>query len=70
MAEDVVWSSLVRGGRGRFERAVLAVDEESGDFVLTTRSESPGSADRAVLARGEVRELAVALADHFGLGGA
>jgi len=59
-----VWSARVQGGGGRFERATLSIDD-GGQFVLETSSASVGSADRAVIDRGDVERLADALLDEF-----
>ncbi len=61
MGERAVWAARVRGDGGRFERAELSVDDESGRFVLRTWNVGDESADRAEFDRDDVERLTDAL---------
>jgi hypothetical protein len=66
MGERAVWAARVHGDGGRFERAELAVDDESGRFVLRTWNVGDESADAALIERDDVVRLAEVLDDELG----
>ncbi len=69
MGERALWVARVQGDGGRFERAELSVDDESGRFVLRTWNVGEESADRAVIERDDVVRLWEVLGDETAGGG-
>lgn len=68
MGERALWVARVHGDGGRFERAELAVDDESGRFVLRTWNRGDESADVAMFDRADVERLVDAIVDEFDTG--